>query len=349
MAAERGNAAHSVAQGLAERPEAFGFFQAVRRLDAERPELPGTGRSLRPVDDPVRFGQKPSLCFAPRTLEGYEPATETHPARLYVNCFGLLGPNGPMPLYLTEYARSRQLQQGDPTLARFLDVFNHRLTALFYRAWAANSQVVSYERRERDRFAVYFASLFGAGMEPFLNRDAVPDGAKLYFTGHLAAHTRCAEGLCSILEQYFRVPTAIEPFIGQWLAVGDECRCRLGESRDTGTLGRTAVVGARAWECQHRFRIRMGPLSLADYERLLPTGESFRRLRAWVRNYVGDSLFWDLRLVLKRDEVPEVCLGRRGRLGWTTWVRSRPMGGDADDGVFSPEVCPPAFEKSGTR
>ena len=45
--------------------------------------------------------------------------------------FGLLGPNGPLPLHLTEYVRERLRHHADPTFARFLDLFHHRF-ALFF-------------------------------------------------------------------------------------------------------------------------------------------------------------------------------------------------------------------------
>jgi type VI secretion system protein ImpH len=42
-----------------------------------------------------------------------------------------------------------------------------------------------------------------------------------------------------------------------------------------------------------------------------------------VRYYAGDSLEWEVNLVLKRDEVPDTVLGKSGRLGWTTWLKPR--------------------------
>jgi len=87
-----------------------------------------------------------------------------------------------MPLYLTEYARERIIHVNDHTLARFLDMFHHRVTCFFYRAWAVNQQAVSFEQLEYDRIAEYVASLIGDGMESFHKRDAVPDRAKLHYS-----------------------------------------------------------------------------------------------------------------------------------------------------------------------
>ena len=92
-------------------------------------------------------------------------------------------------------------------------------------------------------------------------------------------------------------------------------------------LGASATLGTRSWQAQHKFRIVLGPLARDDYERFLPGGDSLPRLTAWVRNYVGDSLDWDLQLKLRPEAVPALTLGGRhgagARLGLTTWVTGR--------------------------
>ena len=51
----------------------------------------------------------------------------------------------------------------------------------------------------------------------------------------------------------------------------------------------------------------------------------------WVRTYLSFELEWDVRLMLRENEVPPLALGRSGRLGWTSWLGHRPAGTDADD------------------
>lgn len=355
MDAQDRTASYSVINRLYEHPHRSDFFMAVRRLENCYPARPRVGHSRTPADDPVRFCQNPSLSFAPSTLESLEFGRGGRPPRLFIHFTGLLGPNGPLPLQLTAYARERQLAR-DSTLARFLDVFNHRMVSLFYRAWASSQQAVQYERGlggtailpvgtqagslshrvGDDRFAVYVAALFGLGMPSLRRRDAVPDVAKLHYSGRLACQTRHAEGLRALLEDYFRIRVSLEEFVGQWIDIPPDCRCRVGETRRTGLVGRTAIVGSKLWDCQQKFRLRFGPMRLADYERMLPGGGSLVRLAAWVRNYVGDELSWDLQLVLKREEVPTTRMGQYGRLGWTTWLQSKPLDHDADDLVLRP-------------
>jgi len=332
MAGDGGTEAHTLERRLAEAPYAFDFFQAVRRLQCAHPDTPPVGHSRRPADDPVRFGQKPSLAFSPSALAEFRPGS---PAHMIINAFGLLGPHGAMPLHITEYALSRQ-QVHDFTLPAFLDVFHHRMISLFYRAWASCQQTVNFERGDEDRFAVYIASLFGQGMPAFRGRNAIPDVAKLHFSGRLACQTKCPEGLQAIVETFFGITTEIVEFVGQWVELPDEYTCRLGESPETGSMGRTAVVGSRVWECQQKFRIRMGPMDFDDYQRMLPGGESLPRLVDWVRNYLGDELLWDVQLILKKEAVPATSMGQLGQLGWSTWTLSAPPPEDADDLVLRP-------------
>ena len=331
MEEERRAAFDSLARSLAARPYEYDFFQAVRRIECARSHLPLVGHSQRPQEDFVRFCQRVSMEFCPASLAAFEEGDEGKAARMAVNFFGLLGTNGPMPLPITEYVYDRVLNHGDRSLARFLDIFNHRMISLFYRAWACNQQTVSHDRKELDRFAVYIGSLFGIGQDSLRDRDGVPDVAKLHYSGRLACQTKNAEGLREILREYFGIPAVIDEFVGQWISLAEEHRCKMGGSPETGTVGATLIVGSRFWECQQKFRIRLGPMKLSDYQRMLPGGDSIRRLVGWVRNYVGDQFSWELQLILAAKEVPCTQLGKIGQLGWSTWLSSKKFEDDADD------------------
>jgi type VI secretion system protein ImpH len=323
-------------EALRETPHQFDFFQALRRIDAVNPDRPRTGEALNLADDAVRLGQIPSLIFAPSTLAEFEPASEGHPARLSTYFFGLFGPSGALPLHLTEYARERVRNVGDLSLVRFVDLFHHRMLSLFYRAWATSRATVGFDRPGADRFATYIASLFGVGMASLRDRDGMPDLAKLHFSGRLALQTRPAEGLRAIIADYFKLPVEIEQFYPEWVRLPKASLCALGDSETTGTLGSTATIGERFHVYHHKFRIRIGPMTFADFKRLLPDGRSLSRLVPLVRNYIGDELNWDVMLILIREEVPSVTLGEAGMLGWTSWLGARRKETDAIDLVLEP-------------
>jgi type VI secretion system protein ImpH len=319
---------------LESEPYRFGFFGAVRLLDCVFRDSPRTGEALRPGDEPVRIGQDPSMVFSPSTLTSFTSRHGTW--NLRHNFFGLFGPNGALPLHLTEYAYERLHREHDETFARFADMFHHRMAALFYRAWANSQPTVSMDRPDQDRFADYVGSLFGIGMDSLQNRDAMPDHAKLHFAGHLACQTCHPDGLRSILEHFFDAPVRILEFVGHWIPLPEDCRFVLGHSPRTGELGISTTIGDRVWDRQQKFRIELGPLSLADYRRFLPGAASLRRLTAVVRNYLGDEWLWDLRLILAEDEIPPFALGQSAQLGWTMWLISDEAEKDSDDLVLNP-------------
>jgi len=302
------------------------FFQALRLLENAHPDLPRIGTSLRPRDDAVRFGQDPALIFHAAALGQFRHASSTSRARLAVNFFGLLGANGPLPTHLTEYVRDRLRHGGDGTMLAFLDVFHHRMLALFYRARASAEPTISLDRNDADRYSVFVGSLFGIGAPALRERDEIGDFAKLHFAGLMSSRNRPASGLASILRAYFKLPLHIEQFAGHWMRLPPDAVSRIGCLEQGNRLGSALVLGRTVWDCQSKFRIVIGPVPYADYQRLLPGGASLRRLQAWVRNYAGLALDWDLRLVLDKRERPPLRLGPASaggtRLGWTSWVAS---------------------------
>jgi len=337
MASTNGTPTDPLIAKLKERPFDFDFYAAVRLLQSKSPDKPRIGRSRSPVDDPVRFAQSPSLAFAPSTIEKVVQTDNERPPVLYSRHFGLFGPNGPLPLCLTEYAHERALNHGDPTFSAFANVFHHRLASLFFRAWAEPRKNVDYDRPDSQNWDSFVGSLVGLGMESHLRRDRVDDRSKLFAAGRLVQQSRNAEGLEAIVQDYFGIRAEVHTFVGRWMDLPPDSTCRLGDSPSTGTLGSTAIAGSRIWTCQLHFRLQMGPMKRADLDRMLPTGEPFQRLRDWIRLYTSGQYSWDVQLILAKEEVPEVVLGQSGRLGWTTWLKTEPFKRDAVDLVLRGE------------
>lgn len=320
---------------VAAAPYRYDFYQLLRRFEAAHPELPRLGLAARPADEPLRIAGSAELNFAPAPLRTVTLRGEAPPL-VEQRIFGLLGPNGALPLHLTELARERQHHHADPTFKRFLDLLTHRLSLLFYRAWAEAQPVVSLDRRGDAPFARRLGSLTGLGLPAMAGRDALDDAAKLHFTGRLARQTRDAEGLLGWCRAQFDVPVRLQTWCGHWMPLAEAERTRLARGEQ---LGRGAVLGGSVWDVQHKFRLVVGPLRLARYHAFLPGGADLARLQAIVRHWVGIELAWDLRLVLDRRDVPPLALRREGApmLGRTTWLGRRPHENDADDLVLDVE------------
>ena len=309
---------------LAEAPEKHHIFQALRIIEAHYFDAPRLGESRRPRQDKVRLGQEAELAFPPSSIAAFRPGGGDQPARLTNRFFGLFGPQGPLPLHMTEYARDRRRNHRDPTFVAFADMLTHRMMSLLYRAWTAGQPAPSFDRND-DPMARKVAALAGLRGDNLQDRDAMPDLAKLHFVGHLAQGSKTAEGLVSILSVFFDVPVRMRQFVGSWLELEPDDRWQLGGPAG---LGQSTSIGQKVWSRAAKFRLTIGPLPLADYQRLLPGGESLERLRSVVRNYVGDTLDWDINLILAGDEVPRASLGGTTKLGHTSWIGSRQ---DMDD------------------
>lgn len=333
-ALQRQAAQHTLLSAVALRPWEHDFFALLRRLDALRPDQPRTGHALRPQQEALRFAQPPEMDFAPAPLSRLEfrEARGLAP-RLSVRFFGLLGPQGALPLHLTEFVRERLHKLvPDAGPAHFLDLFHHRLLALFYRAWAQAQPVVQADRPGDDRFLAWLLSLAGQVQAPSAN--ALPARALAHHAGLLAGRTRHPEALCKVLQQQLGVLVRLLPHVGQWMAISQPDRSRLGFAANRreralaprAELGRLlpahgpvktrqyefqAYAGSRVWDRQHRFRLQLGPLSLAQYQHFLPDGAGWAVLLAWVRQLAGLSFCWDVELVLAPAERPAPLLGSR--------------------------------------
>ncbi len=336
-AAERTAAAEGLAERLADRPGHFDLFQALRRIEAAHPEKPRLGDAMRPGDEPVRFTEEASLTFAPAAITSFDRSTT--PPRLQQRVFGFLGPNGALPIHLTEYARERQLHHGDRTFAAFLNMLLNRFGLFFYRAWARANPVVNLDRLEGAPVLRHVGALVGLADEALRERDALGDFPKLHFVGRLARSARDADGLESWVRLHFGVPVRVEQFCGHWMPLDRTERSRLRRDGEH-ALGRGAVLGASVWDVQHKFRIVVGPLDWGRFSTLLPGSPALDQLQAMVRQYVGFEFNWDLRLILKRADVPAWALGTRrgvGMLGRTAWLNGGRRDADAADLVMNVE------------
>jgi type VI secretion system protein ImpH len=333
----RSHARDQLLDMLGRAPQQFDFFQVMRRLESLAPDQPRFATAPRPADESIRLGQEPSMAFAPAALAALRPGRAGGPPWLSVNFFGLLGPNGPLPLHLTEYARDRLRNADDPTMSRFFDLFHHRFLLMLYRAWANGQPTVNRDRPETDRFVTYVGALLGIGQPAMQNRDDFPDTAKLFYAGRFAAQARNAEGLTAVIGDFFGMPARVEAFVGDWLELAPENRWAPGhDHQQGGRLGVSTTLGARAFSRQQKFRVVLGPLDRRQFQRMLPGSMGLRRLISIVRSYAGDELRWDVRLFLdKRTEEP-MTLGR-SHLGWTAWLGSA-AGGDREDLILTPEL-----------
>jgi len=330
----------------------FDFFQAVRLLTRIYHEHEHVGGDGMPSREVVRFHAHQSMEFPASQIQNAErPATPTSPAGMTVAFMGLTGPLGVLPWHYTELLIRLRMEKGF-ALEEFFDLFNHRMISLFYRAWEKHRFFISYERpaarrdgSDCDDFTQYLFDLIGMGTGGLRGRLAMPDIALLRYAGLITQRPHSATALRGILKDYFGVPVVVEQFCGKWFQLDESGLSRLGNSGSQNQLGIGAVAGDAIWNPQARFRIVVGPVSVSRFIAFRPDGKAFGSLVEWVRFFVGQTLDFELQVVLKAAEVPECELTDEGpdapRLGWMSWLKSHESTEDARDAVFPcvPEVA----------
>jgi type VI secretion system protein ImpH len=302
---------------LRTRPRAFTLFAALRALEALSPNQPRVGAAPRPTRESVRLAQRPHLEFAPTQIASLEEGPRW---KLEQFGFGLFGPNGALPLHLTELILDRAMHFDDTALRDFINTLQHRWIALFYRAWLGAEPTAQADRPREDEFLACLRALVGLDATDAENRGVVPDGAKGARAGLFAAAPRSAEGLEILLANYFKVAVEVRQFSGRWADIPRDSQLRLGGARESAELGRGATVGGTTWQVGHSFEIALGPLDRAGLERFLPGSPALVKLRELVRLYTNDEWQWQLRLLVRRETVAGVSLGARARLGETSWL-----------------------------
>lgn len=300
--------------GAEQEPWRFDFFNVLRALERNHPDLPRIGDAAALREDYARLGQDPYMDFPASTLSKFErPDAQT--ARILTKFLGFLGPQGALPLSATEEAYGWWLAQDD-AFPRFLDIINHRFLQLFFRAWADARPIAQHDRPNEDRFETYVGAPAGLGSPLFRDLDSVADRAKLSFAGLLGAQAKSASRLRGLIRGHFDVEVEVSEFVGSRLMLEEGDRSRLGSA----SLGRDTLVGASFYSVQDKIRIRIYVADMKAYRRFLPQGDFCEPLADLFFFYVGDELDFDLELAIPAKSVEPVKLGRTGDLGWTSWL-----------------------------
>ncbi len=360
MAAKGRRSPHNLIEALGKRPHRFEFFQAVRVLemlgrrqgrDPRFEKLRAVGEDADPKREAVRFTAAQSLAFPTSEIATFretkpEPEAKKPPGppRMSVGFMGLTGPSGVLPQQFTEML-IRSVRSKSVSLRDFLDLFNHRTISLFYRAWEKYRLPPSYERGGaggNDAISGALYDLVGLGSGHLRKRLKVNDEALIHYSGHLSHGPKSAAGLESMLSDYFERPVEIEQFKGRWMNLALDELSTLPGPHDLESsfcqLGVTAVIGDRVWDVQGSFRIKLGPLTYAQFVRFMPSGDELKKLAELTRLYIGPGLSVDVQLTLAKDDVPDCQLVADGdgapRLGWNTWIKQAPYRHDVDDAVY---------------
>jgi type VI secretion system protein ImpH len=319
--AKRGQGS-AVTRHLSEQPYSFSFFQSVfllERLCAEKKPL---GVALSPKDEPVKFRVRPGFAFPASEISALRFFETESRAEMDVTFMGLIGPSGVLPHWYNELCLER-VKNKDSSLVDFLDMFHHRLISLFYLAWKRSRITVNFQSGGNDRFSARLRSLIGLGSGSGTLPQGIRAESLLYFSGLIARRSPSVSAIESAVSHFAGQKAVIHQFVERAIELPRSERTSIG--RANSALGENVVCGSLVWENTSKFRIDLGPMGSAEFSKFLPGKELLRSIFSLVRFIVGIEYEFDLRLILKRDQVAPCMLGgsRSGfapLLGWSTWL-----------------------------
>lgn len=347
-----------VIRGLLRQPYRYEFFQAVRLLELLYAR-DGAGTPEHTLATRMRFRNTLSLAFPPSELQAVEPmrtadgmldsdeafATALEDGvldsvSLTPTFFGMLGAQGALPLHYTEIVAEREALKRDRAARAFFDLFSNRATALFYQAWKKYRLPFQHEVDRNRHYLPLLLSLAGAadkGMRKSLvgTPGTVHDEALAGYAMAVRHRPVSAVYLQRVLSDYFRAEVRVEQFVGSWYQVPPSQYSRLGGTNNV--LGATALAGKRVWQRDLRVRLWIGPLAREQYRNFLPGAEGALALRKMVTILCGATLEFDVKLILRKEDVTGSKLGDRGggRVGWDTFLCSRPAQEDRSDARYT--------------
>jgi type VI secretion system protein ImpH len=303
-------------EDLAREPWRFDFFDVLRSIERAAPDRPRIGDAGARDEELLVLGQDPYLEFPASNLTRLDRDVHDR-IRLLCRFAGLLGPQGPLPLHLTIEAR-QWCDARDESFARFLDIFNHRFLALFYRAWADARPAAQHDRPEEDRFIDYVGTVTGMGTKPYRHRDSLGDLAKLPLAGLMGPAVKSASRVENMVAFLFSADVEVEQMVGLWLTL--EAADQSSLSARHAKLGTDTLLGGSVYSVQDKFRIRIFAKTLGQFEAFLPDGAFCEKLADAIYFYLGDLLDYDVEIAIPERETRPASIGGFGRLGWTTWM-----------------------------
>lgn len=312
----------AAAEALERDGRGYGFFQAVRLLHDLHPDRPGVGRQGPPDAEPVRLGGWLSLAFPAGDVAALaRSGGEGPPWRLESPLLALYGTSSPLPDCYTEALLE---QEGGGAERGFLDLFQHRLLSLLWRAWSRYRWGVGWRgpapAQGLDATTDRVARLVGLGP------GALPDGHRtprlelLSLVGLLAVEPRTAGALELLLRRALPgCAVEVVPFVARWTPLSPADLSRLGGARCA--LGVTTVCGERLLDRAGTFRVAVTCPDAAGYLAFFDDEGPLATVLELVRLFNPDLLDCELE---QRLDPAASCEPRLGgahvRLGWSSWL-----------------------------
>lgn len=307
MAAGPGRNLPDVIRAILDSAASHDFTQVAYLLEQHWPERGKVGDGL---DRWCRFRPACETSF---------PAADIRRCRyddqgrldIQLNFMGFYGVDAAVPHYFSD--RAMQDDDGGRALRAFLDIFNHRLYALYYQAW----------KKYRPTFHLDEPSNLYHRIVSAISGWSVDEkqGNALSYAGLLGRRVRNAEGLESLLNDYLEaVPVKVRQFQPRWIRVKSDVQLGSGELR----LGDNLLLGEEVLDISGKIDVMIGPITPQASMQLMPCTAKGHSVIDLLKRYLPPSIDFDLVIQITSGSVDAEPLGSDQLvLGWSTWLQDR--------------------------
>lgn len=314
---------------LRSTPSRFNFFRLFREYERAHPGKPRIGENIVTRDEYIRVAQDPFMEFPASNVTTFTEGRDGQPDTVSVRFLSYFGPQGPLPLSLTEEVTRWRDRHNDAFL-RFADIFGTRFYHILFRAWGAARRISQFDRPDNDRYRMRLGAIAGIPRAP---ADDPPDQtsplARIDVAGLICGRVRSPNRLQQVVESTLRVDVEIEEFVPLWVDFEDEDRSRLGAKGSS--LGMDLRLGSRVQTVSDKIRINVRTQGGEDYDRFLPGRPGYIALTDLVRGYLGPAIDIEIAPSMPASALPSVRLGSAGAIGLTSWVAPNLPADDAGD------------------
>lgn len=206
-----------------------------------------------------------------------------------------------------------QRREGYEATADFLDIFNHRLIAQYYRIWRKYSYPATFEEGGKDNTSQYLLGLAGLGINGCTDSIATPASRFLALLPVMLLPGRTAEGMASLVR-------LLAPNTQAKIWHHDKRRAPLKKPLTMSvsqpvTLTNRPVMGSYATDVNSRVLMRLTTSDPAEVQGWLPGGELHTDLMALLHVYLGSRLDVRLQLCVDRSLLPDATISSKPQAG----------------------------------
>ena len=290
-----------------DNPSKYEFVQVIRLLESA---WYGHGEIGRGLDKWLHMRPASEISFPAADIRRCA-FDDNGQVDLQLNFMGLYGVDAPVPSYFTDLiARD---DESSECMRNFLDIFSHRLYALFYLAWKKYRPYVNLDS-EHSSYIDYVIALSGQTLH---GRDDV----ELGFSGTMGSRVRNATTLSGMLSEFLgNIPAKVHEFVPRWVKIDSDAHVG-GEERFAMSLGDNTILGDEVLDISGKVEICIGPLDASQVKNFLPGRPEAVALGNLIRRYLDPTVDFDLLLIIKPSSILGMQLGADDvLLGWSTWV-----------------------------